>query len=147
MKQILRVRRTNIYDGFNWLKNNNVYYNNTNLNIDQLNDLPSDDIPKTLSENFRYIDVQANVNIGHDNINREEDVDDDFNNDFSMSHSGLANQCESLSLDLIEEINLLKKEKPVVVSMGDVAASGGYYIACGADSIFADANTITGIAT
>jgi protease-4 len=35
-------------------------------------------------------------------------------------------------------------KKPVVVSMGDVAASGGYYIACGADSIFANPNTITG---
>lgn len=36
------------------------------------------------------------------------------------------------------------KNKPFVVSMGDVAASGGYYIACGADRIFADAATITG---
>lgn len=34
--------------------------------------------------------------------------------------------------------------KPVVVSFGDVAASGGYYISCGADSIFASPNTITG---
>lgn len=36
------------------------------------------------------------------------------------------------------------KGKPFYVSMGDVAASGGYYIACGADSIFADRTTITG---
>jgi protease-4 len=51
----------------------------------------------------------------------------------------------SLASDIIwREIDLLKKEKPVVVSMGDLAASGGYYIACGADSIFANANTITG---
>lgn len=42
------------------------------------------------------------------------------------------------------EISLLRKEKPVVVSMGDVAASGGYYIACNADQVFANANTITG---
>ena len=42
------------------------------------------------------------------------------------------------------EIVLAKQEKPVVVSMGDVAASGGYYIACAADSIFAQPNTITG---
>jgi protease IV len=34
--------------------------------------------------------------------------------------------------------------KPVVVSFGDVAASGGYYISCGADSIFSNPNTITG---
>ncbi len=42
------------------------------------------------------------------------------------------------------EITLLKKVKPVVVSMGDVAASGGYYIACNADSVFANESTITG---
>ena len=42
------------------------------------------------------------------------------------------------------EIELTKKTKPVVVSMGNVAASGGYYIACNADEIFAEANTITG---
>ncbi|MBV9987775.1 MAG: signal peptide peptidase SppA [Chitinophagaceae bacterium] len=51
----------------------------------------------------------------------------------------------SLASDVIwREIALTRKEKPVVVSMGDVAASGGYYISCGADSVFADANTITG---
>ena len=51
----------------------------------------------------------------------------------------------ALASDIIwREIDLLKKEKPVVVSMGDLAASGGYYISCGADSIIADANTITG---
>ena len=42
------------------------------------------------------------------------------------------------------EVILAKKTKPVVVSMGDVAASGGYYIACGADKIVAQPNTITG---
>ena len=42
------------------------------------------------------------------------------------------------------EIQLTKKIKPVIVSMGDVAASGGYYISCGADRIFAGANTVTG---
>lgn len=42
------------------------------------------------------------------------------------------------------EVELLKKDKPVVVSMGDYAASGGYYIACGADSIFAQQSTLTG---
>jgi len=38
----------------------------------------------------------------------------------------------------------LKKEKPVIVSMGDVAASGGYYISCAADRILAEPTTITG---
>lgn len=41
-------------------------------------------------------------------------------------------------------IQLLKQKKPVVISMGGVAASGGYYMACGANRIFADPTTITG---
>lgn len=51
----------------------------------------------------------------------------------------------ALASDVIwREMILAKKEKPVVVSMGNVAASGGYYIACGADAIVAQPNTITG---
>lgn len=51
----------------------------------------------------------------------------------------------SLASDVIwREISLTRKEKPVIISMGDVAASGGYYISCNADSVFANANTITG---
>ena len=42
------------------------------------------------------------------------------------------------------EVVLAKAVKPVVVSMGDVAASGGYYISCAADKIFAEPTTITG---
>ncbi|HWV75216.1 MAG TPA: signal peptide peptidase SppA, partial [Pseudosphingobacterium sp.] len=51
----------------------------------------------------------------------------------------------ALASDVIwREVELTKKVKPIIVSMGDVAASGGYYIACAADSIFAQPNTITG---
>jgi len=51
----------------------------------------------------------------------------------------------ALTSELIwREIELTKKVKPVVVSMGNYAASGGYYIACNADAIYAEANTITG---
>ncbi len=51
----------------------------------------------------------------------------------------------ALTSDLIwREIELTKKVKPVVVSMGNYAASGGYYIACNATKIFAENNTITG---
>jgi protease-4 len=42
------------------------------------------------------------------------------------------------------EVVLAKKAKPFIISMGDVAASGGYYIACAADTIVAQPNTITG---
>ncbi len=51
----------------------------------------------------------------------------------------------ALASDVIwREIVLSKKVKPVIASFGDVAASGGYYIACAADSIFVQPNTITG---
>ena len=42
------------------------------------------------------------------------------------------------------EVTLLKEKKPVIVSMGDYAASGGYYISCAADCIVADPTTLTG---
>lgn len=51
----------------------------------------------------------------------------------------------ALASDVIwRETVLAKEAKPLVVSMGDVAASGGYYIACAADKILAMPNTITG---
>ena len=51
----------------------------------------------------------------------------------------------ALTSDLIwREIEITKSVKPVVVSMGNLAASGGYYIACNANKIFAENNTITG---
>lgn len=51
----------------------------------------------------------------------------------------------ALASDIIwREVVLTKKVKPVIASFGNVAASGGYYIACGADSIFVQPNTITG---
>ena len=42
------------------------------------------------------------------------------------------------------EVCLLKEKKPVVVSMGGMAASGGYYISCAANRIFAEPTTLTG---
>lgn len=51
----------------------------------------------------------------------------------------------AITADMIwRELELLKKEKPIVVSMGNLAASGGYYIACNANKIYAEPTTITG---
>jgi protease-4 len=51
----------------------------------------------------------------------------------------------ALASDVIwREVDLARKVKPVVASFGDVAASGGYYIACAATKIMADPTTITG---
>lgn len=51
----------------------------------------------------------------------------------------------ALASDIIwREVGITKKDKPVVVSMGNYATSGGYYISCNANKIFADPTTITG---
>lgn len=51
----------------------------------------------------------------------------------------------SLVSDIIwREVELVKAQKPVIVSFGNIAASGGYYLAVGADRIFAEPTTITG---
>jgi protease-4 len=48
------------------------------------------------------------------------------------------------SENIWRELEVARKDKPVVISFGDYAASGGYYMSCGADSIFAQPNTLTG---
>ena len=49
-----------------------------------------------------------------------------------------------ISEQIWKQVNELKKDKTIVVSMGSVAASGGYYISCAADRIISEANTLTG---
>jgi protease-4 len=48
------------------------------------------------------------------------------------------------SQEIYEEVRKIRGKKVIVASMGALAASGGYYIACGADKIFANPGTITG---
>ncbi|MFB6372442.1 MAG: S49 family peptidase, partial [Bradymonadaceae bacterium] len=48
------------------------------------------------------------------------------------------------SQEIYEAVKAAKTTKPLAVSMGTTAASGGYYIACGSDMIFANAGTVTG---
>lgn len=51
----------------------------------------------------------------------------------------------ALTSDIIwKEVQLTGRSKPLIVSMGNVAASGGYYISCAADTIVADPTTLTG---
>lgn len=45
---------------------------------------------------------------------------------------------------ILDATKRLKAQKPFVVSMGDIAGSGGYYVACAADTVFSDATTLTG---
>lgn len=91
--------------------------------------------------------VGDNTNIGGENFRaliRKARLDDDVKAIVLRVNSGGGS---ALASDIIwRELRVARQEdqKPVVVSMGDVAASGGYYISCGADSIFANPNTITG---
>src|SRR5215510_959707 len=50
----------------------------------------------------------------------------------------------SASQEIYREVKRVREKKKVVVSMASVAASGGYYIACPADKIFANPGTVTG---
>lgn len=45
---------------------------------------------------------------------------------------------------ILDATRRVAQKKPLIISMGNVAASGGYYVACGAETIFADRSTITG---
>ena len=49
-----------------------------------------------------------------------------------------------ISEQIWKQVNEIKKDKKIVVSMGNVAASGGYYMSCAADKIISEANTLTG---
>jgi protease-4 len=52
---------------------------------------------------------------------------------------------DALASDLLwRSVMITRKEKPVVVSLGDVAASGGYYLAAAGDAVIAEAGTLTG---
>jgi protease-4 len=52
---------------------------------------------------------------------------------------------DALASDLLwRSVERLTREKPVVATLGDVAASGGYYLACAADAIFAESGSLTG---
>jgi protease-4 len=73
---------------------------------------------------------------------REARQDDDIKAIVFRVNSGGGSALASESI--WRELTLAKKSKPVIVSMGDYAASGGYYISCMADSIFAEPNTLTG---
>jgi protease-4 len=80
---------------------------------------------KTFSKNIRKIKNDENIKAVVLRIN-------------SPGGSALASEV------MYHELEELNKVKPIVVSMGNYAASGGYYLSCAGDSIFADQNTLTG---
>lgn len=75
-------------------------------------------------------------------IIREARLDDDIKAIVVRVNSGGGSAMASE--DMWRELEQAKKSKPVIMSFGNYAASGGYYMSCGADSIFCQPNTLTG---
>ena len=109
-------------------------------------DYSKNDIIAVIYAQGEIMDGEGDVNIiGEGSINRslkEVREDDDVKAIVLRVDSPGGS---ALTSELIwREIEITKKVKPVVVSMGNYAASGGYYIAANADRIFSEPNTITG---
>lgn len=132
--------------------NNDEDYNKVSI-ADYAEDVATSNIDLTSNDVIAVIYAQGEIGSGEGDVNeigegsmRRSLQEARKNNDVKAvvlrinSPGGNA-----LTSELIwREIELTKKVKPVVVSMGDYAASGGYYIACNANKIYAEANTITG---
>lgn len=131
------------------------------LHIDEKKDIPAISLldytgtPKTASTGDRVAVLYAygeivdgegsNDNIGGDRISRElrKLRRDDRVKAVVLRVNSPGGS--ALASDIIaREVALTKEVKPIVVSMGDYAASGGYYISALADSIFAEKETLTG---
>ena len=111
-----------------------------------VDDYSKDDIIAVIYAQGEIMSGEGDVNIiGEGSIKRsleEARNDDDVKSIVLRVDSPGGN---ALTSELIwREIEITKKVKPVVVSMGNYAASGGYYIAANANRIFAEPNTITG---
>jgi protease-4 len=111
-----------------------------------VDDYSKDDIIAVIYAQGEIMSGEGNVNvIGEGSIKRsleEARNDEDVKSIVLRVDSPGGN---ALTSELIwREIEITKKVKPVVVSMGNYAASGGYYIAANANRIFAEPNTITG---
>ena len=76
------------------------------------------------------------------NLVRKARMDDDVKAIVVRVNSGGGSAMASENI--WRELEVARKDKPVIISFGDYAASGGYYMSCGADSIFAQPNTLTG---
>jgi protease IV len=121
-------------------------------------DIPSDSVGLNNGERVAIIYASGAINIGHSNdgpfggsmVGSDTVVAavNDAANDESVKAIVLRVDSpggSALASDLIwYALENAKKKKPVVVSMSDVAASGGYYIACNANKVVAQPSTITG---
>lgn len=109
-----------------------------------------DENKKEYDDKIKIIYADGAIDMGRDGINSEdiESAIKKAKNDDDVKAIVLRVNSPGGSVfgseDMWRAVVEAKKEKPVVVSMGDYAASGGYYMSCAADYIFAEPNTITG---
>ncbi len=89
-------------------------------------------------------DEGSNTSIGSNMMDELKKLREDKNVKAVVFRINSGGGSALMSEKIWREVVKLKQEKPIVVSMSDVAASGGYYIACAANSIVAESNTITG---
>jgi protease-4 len=139
IRNILKVDKKEKYNSINITD----YAKTAALTVD---DYSKDDIIAVIYAQGEIMGGEGDVNvIGEGSIKRsleEARNDDDVKSIVLRVDSPGGN---ALTSELIwREIEITKKVKPVVVSMGNYAASGGYYIAANANRIFAEPNTITG---
>jgi len=83
-------------------------------------------------------------NINSDYVNTVKEVLEDDNINAVVLRVNSPGGSVLISDEILSQMKISKNKKPIIVSMGNVAASGGYYISCAADKIFASPNTITG---
>lgn len=118
----------------------------TRENLIKIDDYTKDDIIAIIYAQGEINSGEGDVNyIGEQSVNRALKEAREDKNVKSVVIRIDSPGGNALTSELIwREIELTKKVKPVVVSMGNYAASGGYYIACNATKIFAEPTTITG---
>lgn len=98
----------------------------------------------TLGDAVAVVDVQGELTYDLQKIQEIEQYRDDDHIKALLLRIDSPGGGVAASQALYHEVRRVREQKPVVVAMGSVAASGGYYVACAADSIVAHEGTITG---
>ena len=95
-------------------------------------------------ESIGVVEIEDSIMESRDVIEDLERWEDDDNVKAVVVRVNSPGGAVAPSQELYQAVRRLDEQKPVAVSMGNVAASGGYYAACGAETIFSNPGTITG---
>jgi protease IV len=154
-KEKLIDRVANEFEVLNLIKSKVGIKENDKLNTNSLSYYASNVVPTAKSEKDKIVVLYAEGGISDGESDGKEIASTTFINELKKiakkddvkaivlrvnSPGGSALASEKIYQELMQ----LKKTKPIIISMGGVAASGGYYLSCAGDSVFAEAQTITG---